>query len=485
MSLIKKYIWFPILALIVLCVYFKGLNISYYSDDFQFVFFPIPSSIFEYFIHKNPLNNFAYRPIQASLMILTQQYFGTNTLPIHLMSITTHIFLTWLIYHVMVRLGFSTLQAIIGSIFMAVSQANVHAVLSNDTLSQIMGTFFGCMSLWLLYKAYLLKSISGRMNVKLFFASIVLMGFAMFSKETSISLLLGLFFIAFLCNFRRRSYKRAVIEIIPFGIITVFYFLARFLVVDVQPSLGMDRYQFHLGINIVKNTVQYFVAAFSPISTVFGYFAMKSGDIVQLSIFSMTIMVFISAIVYGLIRSNKYVVIFVCLALIGSLPVVLLNHVSELYVYNSMPFISIIVGISLGGVFELTKTGWKKYFFQILLAGLFINNIFAIQSKASLMQHNGKRASELIGEIMPYVDNIPQNGILLLLNPPDDKMEYSVFVINNFNVLYHRIKQLSPRDDFDIKIIDKSDLLQINNIERQLILTLKDDKVVMYHDDRN
>ena len=341
----KNLFWFLFLCFIILSVYFSGLTIQYYSDDLQFVFNPLPSNILYYFFQKNPANTLAYRPIQASLMILVQRFFSMYTLPIHLLSITVHIIMTWLIYIIMIKLQFSRLSAILGSVFMAVSQANVLAVLSNDTLSQILGTFFGCLCVWLMYRAYVSHTGPREyINLKFFFASMALFGFSVFSKETSISFLLSILLIIILGNYLSIRgnilIKRTIITIIPFCVLYIFYFVVRSLVVDVNPSFGPERYQFNIGINIINNLVQYFFSAFNTASTVVGYTAIKSGDIITFLIIAITTISFVTIVAYGLLISNRHtiIIILISLAIIGSFPVVLLNHIGELYVYNSMPF---------------------------------------------------------------------------------------------------------------------------------------------------
>ena len=60
------------LSLIVIVIYACGMKIQYYSDDFQFVFKPLPSNNLYFFFNQNQANTFTYRPIQASLLQFIQ-----------------------------------------------------------------------------------------------------------------------------------------------------------------------------------------------------------------------------------------------------------------------------------------------------------------------------------------------------------------------------------------------------------------------------
>ena len=487
----KNIYWLLTIGIIIFCIYFSGLIIDYYSDDFQFVFYPsLPSNIFCFFFQKNPANTLAYRPVQALLMLGVQKYFGLNTLPIHLLNLTIHICLTYLVYIVMVNLQFSRLQAYLGSLFMAVSQINVHAVLSNDTFSQVLGTFAGCLCLFILYSNYLHPDSSKEHgNQKLYFTGLLLFGISLFSKETSVSFLGSIFIIIFIRYYKFGNMKiftkRIIQSAFPFVIILLLYTIVRSLVVDVHPSFGPDRYQFNISANIIKNVVMYFIAAITPFSTVSLFTAFKMGNIVMISIFAFITTVFWTAVVYGLLNHNNrnIIILLGILAIISSLPVVLLNHVSELYVYNSMPFVAIIMGVGLGTLYErIRMRGLKRYLFISILL-LFVMHITAIQGKASLMSYNGKRASELLEQVLPFVGRVPTGGNLFLLNPQSDEVKYSVFLINGFSFLdcgFYRIKQLSRRDDITIKIIETSNLKQIEKESNSLILKLDNEKVEVY-----
>src|SRR5215475_2939835 len=143
--------WFIVLGLIGYGIYGAGVRINYYSDDFQWYFDPPPSNIFHYFWHKNPYEHQAYRPLQASFLIFMQHFWGVDTLQIHLTQIALHVILSWIVWKWMVNYGFTFLEAVLGSLFMLISQANAMAVLSVDTISQVSSALFGCMSLWLLH----------------------------------------------------------------------------------------------------------------------------------------------------------------------------------------------------------------------------------------------------------------------------------------------------------------------------------------------
>jgi len=163
-------------------------------------------------------------------------------------------------------------------------------------------------------------------------------------------------------------------------------------------------------------------------------------------------------------------------AIFSLFPVVLMNQVSELYLYNAMPFLSVIVGAGLGRLIQVSGTRTTKYLVLTGVGLLFISHVAAIHSKTILMSHNGETATILLNAIQPHLKSIPRNGELVLLNSTSHEVEYSVFRMNGFNVLDNglgRLKQMARRTDFDVKIITES-ALQKDQLSRDAVVLALD-----------
>ena len=159
-------------------------------------------------------------------------------------------------------------------------------------------------------------------------------------------------------------------------------------------------------------------------------------------------------------------------------------HVSELYLYNSMPLLALLVGAGLGGLIESYRTKPARLAASIaILTLLFVSHVIAIQSKASQMTENGERAAELLEQIRPYTSEVPRNGKLFLVNPASTQMEYSVFLMNGFNVLKDGgsiIYQVANRTEFQIEFLEASELGRDVLENDSLVLTLYKGKVQPY-----
>lgn len=465
--------WLIVLGLLGYGIYGAGMRINYYADDFQWYFDPPPSSIFHYFWHRNPYEPQAYRPLQASFLIFVQRFWGMNTFPIHLTQVVLHVLLSWLIWLWMINYGFTRLQAVLGSLFMLMSQANAMAVLSVDTISQVSSALFGCVSLWLLCYPHDISKDSREqshrtIHRRYYILSIFTFVLALLSKETGIAFFGMAFCILLYKNAKAMSrflwLRRTIIEIIPLVIIIAIYFGIRSMLELKGPTLSSSRYGLHFGLNIIQNFCMFIFQTFLPASSVDAFVAFKSREIFILSMIIVGWLIFVGAVAYGLLHVKRYYMLSLMsmCAIISLFPPMLIKHVSELYLYNAMPFFACLVGAGLGKLIDLTKEKRVLCGIVVISIALILNmNILAIQDKARLMTINGEKAELYLSRIIPYLEEVDQGHELLLLNPMPEGVEYSVFLMSGFNVLrggLNRIRQLSKRADLRIEIIPQSEI---------------------------
>jgi hypothetical protein len=165
---------------------------------------------------------------------------------------------------------------------------------------------------------------------------------------------------------------------------------------------------------------------------------------------------------YGLWRSHRpgLVLAMLACAVLSMFPMALLNHVGELYVYNTTPFVCVLLGMGLGALAGRNWRGEAMPKIAIVASVLLLlGNIAAAHQKMRLMYANGNRTTELIEQIRPYLANVPPNGRLVLVNPPTSQPEYSVFLVNGFNQFRYGtsvFNVLTHRWDFGTDIIDDS-----------------------------
>jgi hypothetical protein len=187
-------------------------------------------------------------------------------------------------------------------------------------------------------------------------------------------------------------------------------------------------------------------------------------------------------------RRRGLILALAALGIGASFPMVLLNHVSELYAYNSMPFVSMIADISLGSLCPFANTWRPKQVMGVMLVLLFASHIIAVKQKTSLMEENGTRATMLLDRIQPYAQKASQGSELLLVNPDAMSPEYSIFLMSGFNVLKEgesRINKVSNRNDIRVKIITERDFKGLQEDgQKALVLYLDGDSITVWNKSR-
>jgi len=479
-----------ILFIIGIVVFFRGFDINYYADDLQEVYKNPGDKIF-YYMYNVPADGF-YRPIQLLILTFSQTFFGHNTVFLHILYLIIHVLFCWSIYLFMMELGLSSVKSIIASLFMLLSQTNAASVLNNDTISQLLSSFAGFLSLMFLYKFLRInysKIISIRSNYfnSLFLLSLLFFGIALFSKESSLSYLPILFFTIVFYTLNEKSSKLNIrvlaTYLIPYLIVFVIYYIIRSYAGGRQPTTDSNEaYVFAIGMNIIANFFMSMFATVIPFPTETLYVWIKSRNFSNLSIPLAIIFIFLLLVIYGLMKSGKGRLIFALIAfsVLSTLPMILLTHVREFHAYNTTPYVSMMIGIGLGSLIESRFLKFKKILALSVIIIILIIQVISIQLRITKMKSNGEKAWTMIDQILPHIENVPLNGSLILMNPENNQVEYSVMIMNDFNVLNTGLtvfNELSERKDFQTIIIKNNELHSFKNKSDNIILYLEDGTV--------
>ncbi|HUI29183.1 MAG TPA: hypothetical protein VLX91_03120 [Candidatus Acidoferrales bacterium] len=462
--------------------YWVGLHGAYYADDFKLVF-PNPSSkIFYFFSHPNPNSSF-YRPLEWMVVSIVQWLAGMNTFPIHLIILICHIALSYLVFIAAFRLTESQPVAWLSSGYMLLSQANAMAVLGNDMLSQVCGTLFGFISIWYFYRVCIFIDEPHRQG-RLYLFSLFCFTISLWFKETSVGFALALTLMPFMANAKRwsRNFLRSVYHLSPFYIVTAAYVMVHFSVVTRQAA---DRYEFHFGLNVLKNLCLSILSAFLPTSSVATFVAYSQHHFFSLSLIVIAALVVFSLFLVGLIRAGLTtpVKILIAVSLASLFPMLLFKHMGELYVYNSMPALAILFGLGIENFYQrYLKRRSAKIGGALLVGLLFLSHGDADFEKGRMGVIDGQRAAELINEIQPFIDKVSYDGTLVLLNPTAHGPRYSIFLMDGFNVLIYGtniLNQVSNRYDMHVWIMDEGSRESQSLPSDALVLTLTKNHVQM------
>jgi hypothetical protein len=222
---------------------------------------------------------------------------------------------------------------------------------------------------------------------------------------------------------------------------------------------GEDRYAFHIGLNIVKNVVQFGLAAVLPASNVTAFTAFHEGSWTSLAVLLLAALAATLAVGVGLYRArrSRLTVFLLGCSVLALFPAALLNHVSELYLYNALPFVSLLVGLGLGTLLTSVRSTPVRVALALGVTAFFIGHAAGSRSKASLMQENGERAERILAELLPCMDELPPNASVRLINSPSARLTYSVYLLPEFNVFRigeAPVARLAGRPDVTVRVVD-------------------------------
>ncbi len=476
-SLLVPCFW-AVSLLLCIALYWPNLHAGYFSDDFLFFFDSPPAHLYSYFSQMGAAAH-AYRPIEAIVLTIIQQHFRFDTFPIHLLSFCAHSALVCVVLAAARRLGLQIIDTFLACTLTFFSQVSVTTILGNDTLSQAASALFGSLSVFFLYTAFLGRSEELRPTQTSYrlISSVAFYAIALFCKETALGFLaVGVILIAAVVSrepvWPNRLKKALLLSGLFIGV-TLVYAAARFHAGGHYSAPGA--YRMGLGLNVIRNIAEFSLAAFGPFSTVSAAVASQTGNKLYLISAALGWTFVVGTVAAGILISRRKPLIL-CLAvcaLASLFPTYLLLHVSELYLYNAVLFISLIVGIALGSLFRRSQGGRLA---AITCAALLIGTqVYADRQKAELMTQNGRSAALMMAVVAQFMKGLPANSEILLVNPAERKPEYSVFVLKGFDVLEFGTYKLGPllgRRDVNVRIINEMDARELTPHANVLMLEL-------------
>ncbi len=447
-------IWVASYVLTVL-LYTPYLGAPYFSDDFALYFTSPPPHLYEYLWMPGAFSHL-YRPLEAMILTVIQQRFGFNTTPIHLISFAAHASLCTMVYAVSFRIGLGGLVAGCSALLMLVSQLGGPALLGNDTMSQAMSAALAAASVLIVAVAWLDRS-TNRMLV--FVKSALCFFLALLFKETAIGsgaiIALLIVKLSMLEKSRAAQVKTALVRLLPFGVLGAIYLGLRFNAGRHLSSEAIYRVSF--GVNVLKNLAQDVVAALTPVSSITAAVAVMSRNLPVIALVAAAVLIVAASTAAGLRRANLALCSFLAFSFVCSMfPSILLQHTSELYVYNAQPYVALLLAMALVSLWESGAAS------RILAAACLIlmvaGNIAAAREKARWMDANGKAAQALLARIGPRVMSMPPDSFVLLAETNPNPIKYSVYVLHGLDVLEFGDQHLGAilgRPDVKIQVVSR------------------------------
>ena len=460
-----------------LALYTPFVNAPYFSDDLLFYFTP-PAQHWYLYFGKAAVVFHAYRPLEAIVLSTIQSHLRFDTWPIHVIALAAHAGLCCVIWLAAIRLRFKPSEAFVASALMLVSQVAEPALLGNDTLSQVVSAFLGASSMWLLSKPLVEGKAGSSLSTARLAASIGCYLASLFFKETALGFLLVAGLLTCFIALRETTWGRRLLSLarllLPYGLATGLYLLARIHAGGPVSSSG--DYRLNVGMNGLRNLGLFLFASLNPFSTVTTAVSAELRDEDTLLIVIGTVSFLAIVILTGVLTSSRKILSLILLACAaGALfPAFLLQHISELYLYNAFPFLALLFAGAFGSLWRRGKA--VRVVVVICLGVMFCGQVIAVRQKSSLMYKNGQTAAGMRATLSPYIEKLPPHSTVLLVrnNPPAPR--YSVFLLNGLDVLEYGAPKLGPmygRPDVDVRIVNGSDIPFIRADDHILILALQ------------
>jgi hypothetical protein len=446
-------------------VYWPARHGPSFGDDFMWIFPGWPVDPVYFFTHLG-YDPHSYRPLQSFMLALIQRHFGWEAWPIHLLAFVLHACLCGLIFIAARRLRFSLMHAGIATAFAMLWQFASSAVVRYDSFSQLGVALFGASSVFVLWSAHLSASRGRRMAFMA--GSLLFSAIAMLFKETGAAFLV----VNILCMiFWNGNSKRVrlVALVAAYIVMIAAYFALRSQVHALRPA---DVYYF--GRNITQNIGVLVVSAVATVSSVTTATAVHNRDVPVLLIIILLSALSVVLTVAGIRKSGRGSLAgcLLVLAFVALVPVMPLPHVSELYLYNAMPFLALTFGLAMGTLID--QRCWRTPAAGFVMLWLALN-AQAVHSNAEMVADNGRRAMKVMDVIQHVLPTVPHNGRILLVHSPA-RLDYSIFLADGFGVMdvgAFRVGELLGRPDVEVQLVRPAQAQLLAQDSRNLIFTFQ------------
>lgn len=471
----KHILIFITLIIAIYWAFFPGISGSYYSDDFCYRVHDAATSPIYFLFNKNPLHGSAYRPLEFITLWFTQAISGYDTTLQHSIQILLHLLITFLLYSISQKLGLSKRSSIIASLFMLFSQSSVSAVSSNDTISQLYGTLFGFLSIYILYKDF--REESSKKQYHHIILSVLFYAIALFSKELSLGFLITIVSLISYFAIKHNKIKSNILKILPFILVTIFYLIFRSSLELSTGQFGSERYDLNIGFNLIKNTILLLVQAFIPFSSADIFIHIKNREFQNLILPILLTLSTIIVPLYGFIKEKRFkellLLLFFYLSIMSA--AIGLNHVSELYTYQVLPIFAIFIGSGYAMIYKNIQSKKIRQLLNIWITSIIIINISACHSKSNLLTIQGNQGINLHPQLKIIIDDHQINDTLYFVNKSYTP-EYSIYYKREFNNMKSGLIALTVmnnkfglqmivihKDDIDSTIKDFSNYYMLND----------------------
>ena len=457
-------------------LYLPYAGIPPFGDDYLFLLENPHAGLLRYFVPYEGMGG-EFRPFQMAWGALNQIWFGQSTYFLQAGQAFLHALLAYALYSFLRRSRGSELASVLAAGLLAINPIGVLPVLGNDTMSQVGSTLCGFVSFACAWR-YGQRLVSaaraaqaGWHGMAEVSGCIVALALALLFKETGLSFggLVPLTLAYWLWQARRRGQGSATVKLgallAACVVTTGLYMVYRNAFAPVHLAWGTSGpYDFRIGLNILVNQVFLYVAALLPASTADVFVAYHHRVVLVLAGIGLLAVAWGVVLCAGVVRARagRVTLGLLIAASCATVPVTLMNRVSELYAYNMLPFLSMLSGLAVTGLLVRRSGAAARGIAVLLLLAVVVSDVVAVRRKAAEMMYNGEAAAALTPQVTELARQLPPQGKLLLLEQSHPgACYYSVFLTTDFHGLNSAeewIRHLTHRPDISVKLVAEQTL---------------------------
>ena len=432
---------------------------GWFGDDSFLLFYAqqnVHSSASDVFLYKDASMQ-RYRPLMQALATFGYRHFGFNSFPIRAASYLAFLTTLATLYALMRRLTQSRYAPLFSLICFAALPIKTQALFRPGRPEMFVAAFsllsVFCLQKggWALHGRYEVRNRSAWLTGSLFFA----IGAALWSElGISVFLVVALWIIAPRFIDRRgldtsnQPLLYATIQKLSLPIVGIAIYLGWYCFVGapLSASAADARYQFHLGWNVLGNTILAFAGLLSPISSptivriVHGFAGIQDWLIVVLGLISSGLLaVLVGTCIGGARRSLQIAAVFLGSAMLSLVPFIFVGHITEFYLVQAAAFISGCAGVLAGTAFE-KMSRLRSRLFSAASITLVAVMLFSSLGAFLLLRHNARVFATLYAELVRhrYLDGVEQ----VVLVPPRTSIAFSEYYLPYNMILFGQYADL-------------------------------------------
>ena len=460
----KRWFVFSVLAFISLLLYGPSLSSWGAADDLNHIRAALA--------HTSPLKDF-FRPLEWSVNRLDIAWLGYQNLAL---SRWFNLLGFWLTIASLYTLGrtvwpSSAVSSLFAAILLAVSSQATLAVIQIDTISQQYATVFGLLFLLSLLASSRRKSLSLRL-VAYVFAFLALL-----SKETAPGLVAAVPLAVALIGWNRNMYASTTqafrvlfTNYLGVALVALLYALLRLAFGYGFSDADSTVYDLVFSVGRVSKNLVFYAADlfYSGGSTLDIFPQLKLWRVGISSAFSV---VLLAAVLVTIIRAvlKKSVAALSLLALsllilAGSFPAVLTRQVSELYVYSSLPFFALLLGVSFyqSTLLLADRIGTKRAYYAAAVFSLCLFSwvIFYTHEKIALITQLNNQSLQYFTQAQAFFSQTTDEVVLCWSESQKAFRSYSTIIMTPQHVVNRAIDLAAFIDAKKVYLLSGNELIR-------------------------